>query len=209
MNAPGGDRIVQRYAANPVLLQDRCKFDCRSYVFVKSFVPFCAYLHNYYYARVCEKPFNLHPEGLDDPGIHQTVSAYREHKDGETKRRIKRYGRKKLLSSLPDGVGPIWEAELECKLLSMVSELFQGVSRRIGTWPKSRAVYGVDWIPVFEGSNSILPKLIEVNYCPDFNGLISVAEYPEKKFFEDMFGALYTEGFAAKDCTKERLHKLH
>lgn len=54
MEAPGGDRVAQRYIGRPLLLAGGRKFDLRCYIMVRSLVPLDAFLHMGFYARyVC------------------------------------------------------------------------------------------------------------------------------------------------------------
>jgi len=115
-----------------------------------------------------------------------------------------------LLKELNESDSRVWETVMEPKLLEMLSQLFQGVGRQVGSWPKSRAVYGVDWIPVYENED-IIPKLIEVNYCPDFTGITNIYPGRSSVFFADMYTMLYCAGEKAMQHSgrSTRIDGLH
>eukprot|EP01036_Dinobryon_divergens_P025701 gene25703-34278_t len=82
MDSNGQDYIIQLLVERPLLVKGR-KFDLRLFVFVRSFSPFEAYMHELFYARLANKPYDL--TQLCDSEISLTVSAYHRDKSVSAK----------------------------------------------------------------------------------------------------------------------------
>ena len=199
--APGGDRIAQLYLPDPLLLvregsERGRKFDCRTYVFVRGLggdeEDPEVFVHNWYYARVAMKEFELTSSRLNDKDIHQTVRKYDGDCDGVQEDSIlprevllgsefSRYGKSHDISASS------W-VKVEERVVEMIKELFDGIRELVLPWSRSRAVYGLDWATCYQ-DGEILPKLIEVNYCPDLSSIETL--YDIDVFLMDMFTCLY------------------
>ena len=213
--APGGDRVAQMYVPNPVLLVAEDgkgrKFDCRTYVFVRSFSRRKGkseiFVHRWYYARVAAKAFTMSHEALSAKAIHQTVQKYDvAYQTGNNHGLLSRETLLKSEFATYDGgsqnLDLSWQS-IEVRVNEMLRELFDGMNRLVSQRQSSRAIYGIDWTPSLE-NGELVPKLIEVNYCPDLSSINEL--HGIKPFWEDMFSCLYGE--VPREC-HERLFPLH
>jgi hypothetical protein len=99
-----GDKVAQLFVRHPLLALGR-KFDVRAYVFVRSFVPFEAYVHALHYARLANKEYTASSEALADSEVALTVSAY--HADAAVaakQARLTRAGLRRALTEAYPGL---------------------------------------------------------------------------------------------------------
>ena len=188
-----GDRVAQQLVSKPALIRGR-KMDLRLLVVVRSFMePFEAFMCEYYYARLANKPYDA--KHLGDSEIVLTVNAYNE--DDSIASKQERVSYENLASEL--GLDDIVVDEvtgeatsrfqiLERSIIDMMSHLFSSSGRSIGVWPQSSAYYCVDvildwdWDASQSKCNHIMfnvdrfrkmkipvPKLIEINFMGDFH----------------------------------------
>jgi hypothetical protein len=68
------DKVAQQLVIKPLLVQQR-KFDMRVFVFVRSFVPFEAYMHELVYARLANKEYVATDDALQDSEVSITVRS--------------------------------------------------------------------------------------------------------------------------------------
>lgn len=66
---------------------------------------------------------------------------------------------------------------------------------QIGSWPRSRAVYGLDVLLAHSEPHKCSAQLLEVNFCPDFTSLLRF----EPQIVNDIFEALFSRR-AVADC---------
>mmetsp|Transcript_8229 Transcript_8229/g.13312 ORF Transcript_8229/g.13312 Transcript_8229/m.13312 type:complete len:555 (-) Transcript_8229:122-1786(-) len=177
MGAPGDDRIAQKYCLNPLLVENR-KFDCRSLVIVKSFVPKLeAYIFQPFYARVAGKEFSA--EDLKDFDVHITVNKYQKHGD-DSHFVLKHVDLSdKLTTPVPN------PNQMLSEMFTGFGKMMQASASRLESWFKFKAIYGVDWIPTSDGK----VKLIEVNFAPD---LATVGELYGETTVRTILDVLYT-----------------
>ena len=147
------DRVAQLLITKPLLVLNR-KFDLRVFVLVRSFVPFEAYLHDLFYARLANKAYKEANIECDDEAV-LTVSAY--NADEEIAKKQHRLSRRKLRFALENearenGRTLDWTSMME-SIRNLCSELFSNSAEVIGSWPYSSAMYGVDII--FDDSASM------------------------------------------------------
>jgi hypothetical protein len=159
LSTAGGDKVAQELVEFPLLALSR-KFDLRVYIIVRSFEPFEAYMHKYFYARLANKTYSK--ASLDDPEVGITVSAY--DSDERVAARQERLTFDELRHVLlkeqwgidenepnyldaPAAPAALqwWKQILE-NLEKMVTDVFRGISKSVGRWPNSRAYYAVDII---------------------------------------------------------------
>eukprot|EP00884_Botryococcus_braunii_P010241 jgi/Botrbrau1/19218/Bobra.0077s0118.1 len=187
--APGGDRVVQKYVLRPILYDGR-KFDVRVCILVKSFNPLDAYLYRNWHVRCANKPYSLDRESLTDFETHFTVACYDDDAAvREAQLVVKRAEASQQLQQ--QGVDIDFFEE---RLQDMARDLVLAASYNIGSWPRSRALYGCD-VMVTNAAGMAegicpLPQLLEVNFCPDFGYLIK----NNAEFVDDVFQTLFTEG---------------
>ena len=74
------DRIAQLLVDKPLLVLDR-KFDIRVFILIRSFVPFEAYMHELFYARLANNVYTDETEKESDNEAIFTVSAYNENEE--------------------------------------------------------------------------------------------------------------------------------
>jgi hypothetical protein len=210
-----GDKVAQLLVSRPLLVHGK-KFDLRVIVVVRSFDPFDAYVHNFFYARLANKAYDA--SRLDDEEVALTVSAY--DVDTAKAQRQERRTRDELRAAFlrryfdvelgPEGLlsgsdaeykeGLAWWDQTVSRVHAMLRELFSGVAPSIGHWPRSRAYYGVDVIfdasdPSYITSKGVtiptpMPKLVEVNYMGDWHGIEGALEgHPKhaKTTFDEEF----------------------
>jgi hypothetical protein len=152
-----GDFVAQLIVPRPLTVFSGRKFDLRVFVFVRSFVPFEAYVHSLIYARVSNKAYDA--SLLSDDEVFLTVTSYKE-------------GIKEGARLTIDKLAPIADADapgidfmtVVPEIHKALGELFGGIAPSIGAWPSSRAYYGCDVIV----GRDLVPKLLEVNYQADF-----------------------------------------
>lgn len=164
----GGDKIAQQLVIHPLCVRKR-KFDLRVFAFVRSFSPFEVYMPHFYYARLANKEYDLASVEMDSE-VALTVSGYNENKEIASKQeRLTRAAlRRELLEENPtlDFDGMMQRVNV------MLTELFSGVGRSVGTWPRSSAYYSVDVL--FDNHETVpLPKLLEVNFMGDVRAVES------------------------------------
>ena len=172
------DRVAQLLVEKPLLINGY-KFDLRVFVVVRSFVPFEVYVHNFYYARLANKPYDI--TQVRDNEIMLTVNCYSEIEDiANRQQRMTKENLKINFETEYDGLK--WDDCIE-SMYTLLHELFYGVKESIGEWPNSRAYYAVDII--FDHSNPIpVPKLVEVNFIGDWHGVLSSVEGDIEKFYQ-------------------------
>lgn len=160
------DKIVQLLVHKPLLVTGR-KFDIRLYVFVRSFVPFEAYMHTLFYARLANKLYNV--KEIVDQEVVLTVSAYNEDMDIANKQT--RMTSEDLKSQLIQENPSLDYDAMILTMQDMVKDLFSSVATSIGEWPQCSAYYGVD--AIFDHHCDLRPqaKLIEVNFMGDWKGV--------------------------------------
>ncbi len=71
---PGQAAVIQRYIANPFLLNGH-KFHARVYVLVSGFTPIRAYVYREGIARLAPEPYAIDDAALARPGVHVTNTA--------------------------------------------------------------------------------------------------------------------------------------
>ena len=165
------DRIAQLLVEKPLLVNGY-KFDLRVFVVVRSFIPFEAYVHNLFYARLANKAYDINK--IKDNEVMLTVNCYSDNEDIANKQqRLTREKLKIALESEYEGLN--WEEESIERMYTLLAEFFGGVSSSIGSWPNSRAYYAVDII--FDHTNQIpMPYLVEVNFMGDLHGMENAFE---------------------------------
>ena len=167
------DRVAQLLVEKPLLVNGY-KFDLRVFVIVRSFVPFDVYVHNLYFARLANKPYDLNQ--VHDNEIMLTVNCYSENEDiANGQQRMTKELLKENLESEYEGLK--WDECIE-SMYTLLYELFYGVRESIGEWPNSKAYYAADII--FDHSNTIpVPKLVEVNFMGDWHGPRNIVDCNE------------------------------
>lgn len=166
------DRIAQLLVEKPLLVNGY-KFDLRVFVVVRSFIPFDAYVHNLFYARLANKVYDV--TKVKDNEVMLTVNCYSEDEDIANKQqRLTRNNLKIALENeYKDSLN--WEQDSIESMYTLLTEFFGGVARSIGSWPNSRAYYAVDII--FDHSDEIpMPYLVECNFMGDWHGMQNAFE---------------------------------
>jgi hypothetical protein len=213
------DRVAQLLVTYPLLLHQK-KFDCRYYVFVRSFEPFEAYLHELYYARLANKIYEI--ALLQDQEVALTVSAYDENKEIAGKQERCLYTEIPSILKADYGEGVIDIDTMKDKTFQMFQDIFGNAgNHEIGHWPNSSAYYGIDVIyDASEYYNAITnhtataylepsqplprpqqrfvpePKLLEINFMGDWHGLeVAVGDQLELyyQWVEDLLTVLATK----------------
>lgn len=172
------DRVAQLLVEKPLLVNGY-KFDLRVFVVVRSFIPFEVYVHNLYFARLANKPYDS--TQVHDNEIMLTVNCYSEDEDvANRQQRMTKENLKINLETEYDGLK--WDDCIE-SMYRLLYELFYGVKDSIGKWPDSKAYYAVDII--FDHSTTIpIPKLVEVNFMGDWHGIFHIVEGDNEKFHQ-------------------------
>ena len=150
------DKVAQLLVQRPVLARGR-KFDLRLFVVVRSFCPFEAYVHNTFYARLANKPYEC--SELSDTEVSITNTAYDDDIEiASRQERLISHDLRDVLLSEIWGLSPTdrsseryeigihWWNSIILSLHQLLRELFGGTAPSIGEWPLSRAYYGVDII---------------------------------------------------------------
>jgi hypothetical protein len=157
--------IVQRYVANPLLLNG-FKFDLRLYVLVTSFQPLEAFLYGEGFARMCTAPFSLSPERMHDRFVHLT--NYAIQKDGSPSAELpdsgERGGSKISLSYLKQLLRArgVDTALLWARICAVVLKSLVCVEDRIAANANSFELFGYDVLV----DDELRPWLLEVNASP-------------------------------------------
>jgi len=197
-----GDKVAQLLVEYPLLVKGR-KFDLRLFVLVRAFEPFEAYLHQLFYARLANKPYDV--GNLRDQEVSLTVSAYRSNQavSARQERLLADELQQQLMLEDPQ---LDFRKHVQEKCYRLLCELFGGVARSVGHWPCSSAYYSVDVIlddqercskkSAAVGEEEDIgpsPKLIEVNYMGDWLGVKAVAP-PElyQQWAQDLLEVLAT-----------------
>jgi len=184
--AHDGDKVAQLLVEFPLLVKGR-KFDLRMFVLVRAFEPFEAYMHQLYYARLANKPYDV--SNLCDQEVSLTVSSYRSNlvESAKQERLMAEELQDLLIQEDPQ---LDYHKHIHEKCYRLLCELFGGVARSVGRWPCSSAYYSVDVIlddqqrcsrksvggyEEEEVDVGPSPKLIEVNYMGDWLGVKAVA----------------------------------
>ncbi|BDA45757.1 Tubulin-tyrosine ligase-like protein 12 [Coccomyxa sp. Obi] len=195
--APGGDRVVQKYITKPVLYEGR-KMDLRVYLVVRSFAEADAYLYRQWYARVANKEYGSDISATQtDFERHFTVACYDD--DPSVSGAQLMVPRSEVVSELErQGIDV---TDMEEQLCSMARNLVSAAQAQIGGWPRSRAVYGLDVMLASGTNGKCSPQLLEVNFCPDFTSLL---KYGTEEAVNDFMMAC----FSSKPVSAERFQKL-
>ncbi|KAI9597168.1 tubulin-tyrosine ligase family-domain-containing protein [Syncephalis fuscata] len=184
-----GPRIVQKYLAQPALLNNR-KFDLRVLVAVKSLYPLRAYTLRSVpcYARVADEPYPLSTSNgdvqWDNFNRHFTVMNYRSDV-AKAQQADQQALRTELEAQHGIGVfdGRVWPAIQRCLRDVFIATVVRGnrhtpslsadkkiadglhpsVVGGLRPYKRSRAIYGVDIML----DDTLQPHLIEVSFCPD------------------------------------------
>mmetsp|Transcript_40972 Transcript_40972/g.41843 ORF Transcript_40972/g.41843 Transcript_40972/m.41843 type:complete len:542 (-) Transcript_40972:78-1703(-) len=156
-----GDRVAQLVVEDPLLVNGY-KFDLRLFVVVRSFVPFEAYVHNLFYARLAPHKYSEDiREALEDPLAAITVCAYNESDDiADQQKRMRQTDLKEALRTDRPEIADKWE-DVIASVYSLVRELLSQCADSIGQWPRSRAYYGIDVI--FDDSAFALERKKQMN----------------------------------------------
>lgn len=214
------DWIVQKYVENPLLVcvdeksHEKFKCDVRMYVSLRQACPLDAYLHCDYYVRRAKLPYSTEPfsfVGAEYGGTHLT-SYWNEADRDEAGRPFfsieKSTARELIVQSLAResallasfSSAPVEKGEQEKspdpltkRARDVLSDFFSKTGMQMGTWPRSRSVYGIDLLPVVRkdesGQMALDLKILEVNYCPDFR---TISSY-EPDFVSTVFEVLFDE----------------
>ncbi|KAK9904252.1 hypothetical protein WJX75_007747 [Coccomyxa subellipsoidea] len=195
--APGGDRVVQKYIEKPVLFKGR-KMDLRVYLVVRSFADADAYLYCEWYARVANLEYSSDVSATETEfQRHFTVACYDD--DSSVSGAQLMVPRSEVTSELEEQ--GIDVAALEEELCIMARNLVTAAQSQIGRWPRSRAIYGIDVLLVRGPSWKCSPQLLEVNFCPDFTTLLKVGS---KEAIDDFMLACFT----SEPVSEERFRRL-
>ncbi|XP_005176031.1 tubulin--tyrosine ligase-like protein 12 [Musca domestica] len=185
-----GPKIAQKYIEDPVLfyrdnLSAKVKFDVRYVVLLKSVKPLEAFIHRKFYLRFSNKPFSL--DRFDDYEKHFTVMNYQDNAE--------------LHHVKCDDFLEMWQqqypkhswSDIEDRICTMLYEMLECATKApapCGIQPcsQSRALYAADIMLEWNNkSNTILPKLLEVNWTPDCKRACDY--YPD--FYNDIFKLLF------------------
>ncbi|KAK9845263.1 hypothetical protein WJX81_001585 [Elliptochloris bilobata] len=137
--AAPGDRIAQACVRRPVLFQGR-KVDFRLYLAVRSFEGREAYLFRRFYGRVANNVYSLEPDQAHDHHTHFTVSCYDPDEAVRSQQLMVPYD--DLVAELESQGLDV--AGIKSQLHDLAHNLLAAGSYQIGSWPRSRAVYGLD-----------------------------------------------------------------
>ncbi|CAK0782888.1 hypothetical protein CVIRNUC_006083 [Coccomyxa viridis] len=164
--APGGDRVVQKYIPQPVLYKDR-KFDLRVYLVVRSFAENDAYLYRSWYGRIANKAYSGDMSASQaDWEQHFTVACYDD--DPEVSSRQLMVPKESIMDSLQEQGYSV--PELEQQLQTIGRSIVEAASMKIGSWPRSKALYGLDIL--LDATRGGTAQLLEVSFAPDFTSLL-------------------------------------
>jgi len=187
-------KIVQKYLHDPVLFErpevGKVKFDVRYVLLLKSIAPLKVYAYDRFWLRFANRPFELNE--LDVYEKHFTVMNYNE--DANLKQMFCHEFVKEFEAQYPDFK---WK-QVQQSIFQMFKDVFRCASAKeppcgIGHCPQAGSLYAVDlmldWDNDADGSRSMQPKLLEVNYGPDCNRACDY--YPE--FFDNAFSTLFLD----------------
>lgn len=185
------DKVAQLLVQNPMLALGR-KFDLRLFVVVRSFIPFQIFVHNNFYARLANKPYDT--AALHSSEVAITVNAYDEDESIAAKQERLKFDelRNVILQEVwelsvedaetdryRDGLR-WWEGVVQ-SIYQTLRELFGGIAPTVGEWPLSRAYYAVDVMleNCGTGVNSTTPLQDQLNCTEDARIYdLSTAEAP-------------------------------
>jgi len=194
------EKIVQLYVEKPLLVLGK-KFDMRCYVFVRSFVPFEAYFHDFFYVRLANKDYDSKKFRDQEISI-TTISAYSEDPNLSSKDQ-KRLTKEELKTTLiTENPNFDWE-NFVGSIFKFLSELFSGISTSVGHWPRSSAYYSIDII--FDNStNQPIPKLEEINFMGDWHAMEMAEPTKFLTWCDDLMTCLATN----LSLDETRFHRL-
>ncbi|XP_058812359.1 tubulin--tyrosine ligase-like protein 12 [Topomyia yanbarensis] len=186
-----GPKIVQKYIENPVLFErpevdGRVKFDVRYVLLLKSVDELFAYIHNKFFLRFANKPFELND--FDDYEKHFTVMNYSQFQ-------LRHMKCEEFLEQWKIQYPKHCWQTIEGQICEMLKQMLQGAIKLgppcgIGSNAQSRALYAVDLMLEWtNGGLNIQPKLLEVNFTPDCKRACEY--YPD--FFNDIFNLLFLD----------------
>ena len=221
-NENSSDKVAQLLVQRPLLALGR-KFDLRLFVVVRSFCPLEAYVHNVFYARLANKPYNT--DELSSSEVAITINAYDADESVASKQERLKFDelRNVLLHeawglSAADVDTPRYAERLEWwnKIVSSVQQclrdLFGGVAPTIGSWPLSRAYYAVD-VMLDNGAATCsevegesvpvpVPKLVEVNYMGDWHGMEGALRVRDAKHEIDDYEEVVAPDYSDYDYSR-------
>ncbi|CAB3983883.1 tubulin--tyrosine ligase 12 [Paramuricea clavata] len=185
-----GPKIAFKYIHNPVLFErddaGKVKFHFRYMAAVTSVDPFIVDVDKVFWIGCANKPFSL--DDFDVYEKHFTTMNYRQ----------KATFKQVLYDEFPEmfdrqNPGYKWQ-DIENQVHKVIKELFEAATsepppKGIGHCKMSRAYYALDFMLKWadDGSKTMQPVLLEVNFNPDCNRLVEY--YPDS--FHHLFSSLF------------------
>ncbi|KAL9984252.1 hypothetical protein ACROYT_G006525 [Oculina patagonica] len=185
-----GPKVACKYIENPVLFHredvGHVKFDIRYLVLISSAKPLVLHADKVFWLRFANQPFSL--DSFDVYSKHFTVMNY---KDSE---QLKQVHHHEFIPMFEKQYPSHKWADVEAKIFKMFREMFEAAvsdspPRTLLHCSQSRAFYAVDLMIKWadDGSNEIIPQVLEVNYCPDCE---RACQY-HPNFFNFIFSQLF------------------
>lgn len=165
-----GPKVVCKYIENPVLFHredvGQVKFDIRYLVLIASAKPLVLYADKVFWLRFANQPFSL--DCFDVYAKHFTVMNYQDSEN------LKQVHHHEFIPMFEKQYPDHRWADVESKIFKMFREMFEAAicdspPKKLIHCSQSRAFYAVDLMLKWadNGSNEIVPQVLEVNYCPD------------------------------------------
>ncbi|KAG8183034.1 hypothetical protein JTE90_015665 [Oedothorax gibbosus] len=182
--------VACKYLTDPVLFpKDNVglvKMDFRFIVLLKSIQDFELFVYERFWLRFANKPFSL--GDFEDYEKHFTVMNYGDFQ-------LEQMYCHDFIKKFEDHYPEYKWCEIEESIYKMIKEVFIASAMKespagIGTFPGSRAMYGLDIMLQWDRSHDkpkMSPVLIEVNWMPDCKRACDY--YPE--FYDDVFSVLF------------------
>ncbi|XP_035207243.1 tubulin--tyrosine ligase-like protein 12 isoform X1 [Stegodyphus dumicola] len=184
--------VACKYISDPVLFPVEdiglVKMDIRYIVLLKSVHPLELYVYDRFWLRFANKPFSL--DHFDDYEKHFTVMNYSNFP-------LQQMYCHDFIEKFEDHYSCFKWSDIEKNIYGMIKEIFVAATSKeppsgIGSFPYSRAMYGLDIMLEWDRSDDlpqINPVILEVNWMPDCK---RACQY-YSEFYNDVFGVLFLE----------------
>ncbi|GMH33761.1 hypothetical protein BSKO_01595 [Bryopsis sp. KO-2023] len=176
--ANSGNWIIQK-AINPPLLIGGKKLTMAVFLLVRSFSPLDAYMFKNMYGRLAMKEFSVRAKSLQDPTVHTP------HDASDCKHLS--------MDELKEAIGSqhVEWPSVEASVQKSLKGLLEVSKQQMGEWPRSRALYRVDFgLPQVSSGEEFHPKIVTVGFAPNLEHVLTNSP----NFVNDMFEVLFLDG---------------
>jgi ATP-dependent protease HslVU peptidase subunit len=178
-----GPRIVQVYISRPLLFRQR-KFDVRYYLMLRSTLPLEAYVHKTFVIRLAAEEYE--PTEVNRFDRHWTVSRDLGQGTFPNQEFIEEFERDRAIERNTEPRA-VWRDELEPRVYKLLRELCMAIQPHVHSAINRERFRGLYAADILFTSRGLQPRLLEMNYSPDNNKILSICP----GFHNDVFRTLF------------------